>query len=266
MKVTGSVAVVTGGGSGIGAAMCRRFRRERPEAIVVVDRDLDAARRSASDCDGWALECDVSVESDVLSMVGEVVERYARVDLFCANAGVTGDGDLEAEDARWLRCWQTNVMGLLYSARAVFPTMSKQQRGYFLATISAAGMLTAPHAMPYGASKHAALALTEALAIEYGDRGILVSALCPGAVDTPLLMEVLEEPTRLATLAVSAPISSDEAAERVVEGIAAERFLILTHPETAGQYRRRAAEPDRWIRDVRARIHQEGKSEVVLRP
>lgn len=248
MDAAGKVVVVTGGGRGIGRALARRLAREGLAGLVVGDLDIESARATADLCGGDAALTDVAVEQDVVDLVALCMKRFGRVDLFCSNAGTGGDGGIEALDTVWDRCWRVNVMAHVYAARAVIPVMLANGSGYLLNTVSAAGLLTAPLATPYGVSKHAALAFAESLAISYGSRGVTVSALCPGAVDTALLMEEVDPRTREAMLAVTEVQSAEQVAETAVSGIADERFLILTHPETAKQYQQRALDTDRWIR------------------
>ncbi len=251
MELAGKVVVVTGGGRGIGRAMCQQFAAEGLAGLVVADLDADATHDTAAQCGGVAAHADVGVERDVVELVQTAVDAFGRIDLFCSNAGVGGDGGVEVADEVWQRCWQINVMAHVYAARAVIPLMVAQGGGYLLQTVSAAGLLAAPMAMPYGAAKHAALALAESIAITYGGQGIKVSALCPGAVDTVLLMEQLDGRTRNAMLAVSPLRQPAEVAEAALAGIEQERFLILSHPEIAAQYRNRATDTDRWLNGVR---------------
>jgi NAD(P)-dependent dehydrogenase (short-subunit alcohol dehydrogenase family) len=128
--------------------------------------------------------------------------------------------------------------------------------GYLLHTCSAAGLLTAPGDAPYTVTKHAAVAFAEWLAVMYGDAGIKVSALCPQGVRTPMLTEGLAagDPSAKAVAAAGAILEPEQVADAVVAGLAAERFLILPHPEVAEYQRRKAADPDRWLAGVRRRM------------
>jgi len=251
MKLSGAVIVVTGGGNGIGRALCRRFAREQPAGIVVADIDGAAAQRVAAEVGGDAVATDVSRESDVAQLVTAAHARHGRIDLFCSNAGIAVHGGLETPDDQWQRCWDVNVMAHVYAARAVVPIMLRQGSGYLLQTVSAAGLLTHPHSVTYAATKSAALAFAEWLSIQYGNRGIKVSALCPQGVKTDMLKRAEESTGRF--LADGA-LEPEQVADDVVWGIDEERFLILPHAEVAEYVRRKASDRDRWLRGMRRLI------------
>jgi NAD(P)-dependent dehydrogenase (short-subunit alcohol dehydrogenase family) len=248
MHLTDRVIVVTGAGNGIGRALCQRFARERPSAIVVADIDRASAERVARDLGGDAIVADVSREHDVQRLVCDVTGRYSRIDLFCSNAGIAVHGGEESRNEDWQRCWDVNVMAHVYAARAALPGMLARGEGYLLHTVSAAGLLTHLHSATYAVTKHAALAFAEWLSIAYGDRGIKVSALCPQGVKTDMLKRAAETSGRFL---IDGALEPDDVAEIVVRGLEAERFLILPHPEVAEYARRRAADPDRWLGGMR---------------
>src|SRR5688572_16216114 len=230
MDVAHKVIVVTGGGNGIGRALCRRFAAERARAIVVADVDLAAAQRVAGEIGGTAIETDVSRESNVQRLVAKAIERYGAIDLFCSNAGIAKNGDERAPDDEWRRCWDVHVMAHVYAARAVLPAMLSRGSGYLLQTVSAAGLLTHPQSATYAVTKHAALAFAEWLSIAYGDRGIKVSALCPQGVRTDMLTRAEAEGR---SFLIDGAVEPEYVADLVVDAIAEERFLILPHPEVA---------------------------------
>ena len=248
MRIAGTVVVVTGGGNGIGRALCRRFAAERAAAIVVADIDAEAAARVAHEIVGEAIATDVSREADVTQLVERTQSAHGRIDLFCSNAGIAVHGGEETSDELWRRSWDVNVMAHVYSARAALPGMLARGSGYLLHTVSAAGLLTHPHSATYAVTKHAALAFAEWLSIAYGDRGIKVSALCPQGVKTDMLKRAEAETGQFL---VGTALEPEQVADDVVKGLAEERFLILPHGEVAEYARRRAADPDRWIRGMR---------------
>ena len=250
MKLNGKVVVVTGGGNGIGRALCRRFAAESAKAIVVADVDGAAARQVADEIGGTAISTDVSREGDVVALVAQTIARHGAIDLFCSNAGIAVNGDEHTPDAEWSRCWDVNVMAHVYAARAVIPHMVERGGGYLLQTVSAAGLLSHPQSATYAVTKHASLALAEWLSMTYGDRGIIVSALCPLGVRTDMLRRAEAEGTRRSFLLDSA-LEPEQVAEDVVNGLEAERFLILPHGEVAEYVRRKATDPDRWLRGMR---------------
>src|SRR5581483_3739974 len=195
MELAGSVAVVTGGASGIGRAMCRRFAAEGA-SVVVADVDAPGAAAVAQEIGGLAVAGDMSVEADVAALVDATLLSFDRLDLFCANAGIlwgtrpddpAGIIGADAPDEAWERIWRVNVMAHVYAARTVIPRMLDQGGGHFVVTASAAGLLTLLGNAPYSVTKHAAVALAEWLAITYGDQGLRVSCLCPQLVRTEML-------------------------------------------------------------------------------
>ncbi len=248
MKLFGKVAVVTGGASGIGRALCRRFAAEGARSVVVADLDAAGARQVAREIGGLAVPTDVSREPDVIRLVQRAAAECGPIDLFCSNAGIALDGGVEVPDADWQRIWAINYMAHVYAARAVLPGMLARGEGYLLQTASAAGLLTQIGSAPYSVTKHAAVALAEWLAITYGDRGIKVSCLCPQGVRTNMLASAESAPARFLLETALAP---EQVAGAVVTGLAAERFLILPHPEVAEYFRRKADDYDRWLRGMR---------------
>jgi NAD(P)-dependent dehydrogenase (short-subunit alcohol dehydrogenase family) len=240
--------IVTGGGNGIGRALCRRFAVEAPKAIVVADVDAAAAARVADEIGGTAIRADVSREEDVQRLVSTALERHGAVDLFCSNAGIAVDGGEATPTMEWQRCWEVNVMAHVFAARAVLPSMLARGSGYLLQTVSAAGLLTHPQSATYAVTKHASLAFAEWLSMTYGDRGIGVSALCPQGVRTDMLQRASAGGR---AFLLDSALEPAQVAEEVVKGLADERFLILPHPEVAEYFRRKAGDYDRWLRGMR---------------
>jgi NAD(P)-dependent dehydrogenase (short-subunit alcohol dehydrogenase family) len=252
MDIQGKVVVVTGGASGIGEALCRRFARVGARGVVVADIDEAAARSVATQigASALALRVDVADEADVRRLVAAADERFGQVDVFCSNAGVIHRGDEDSANAEWQRHWDINVMAHVYAARAVLPQMLERGHGYLLQTVSAAGLLSQVNAAPYSVSKHAALGFAEWLSIAHGAAGIRVGCLCPQGVLTPMLLGAESGKGRPSFLADGA-VSPDDVASAVLEGMREERFLILPHAEVLGFFQRKAADYDRWLRGMR---------------
>lgn len=230
--------VVTGAGGGIGAALARAFAAEGAR-VVVNDLDADAARKVADEIGAAVAAGDASgVVPAARTALG------GGIDVFCANAGVGTGGGPEADDAAWETAWDVNVMSHVRAARALLPEWLDRGSGRFVSTVSAAGLLTMIGAAPYSVTKHGALAFAEWLSLTYRHRGIKVHAVCPQGVRTAML-----DSTGPAGDLVLAPgaIEPEDVAAAVLDGIAQERFLILPHPEVAGYYAARAAEPERWL-------------------
>jgi len=248
MELKDRVVVVTGGGSGIGSAMAKRFVAEGARAVVVADRDLHAAQQVAAAIGGHAMQVDVGVEAEITRLIDAVTTQYGPIDLFCSNAGVAVKGGPDVPDQDWQRSWDVNLMAHVYAARALLPSMLARGEGYFLQTASAAGLLSQFDA-PYAVTKHAAVAFAEWLSITYGDRGIGVSCLCPGRVDTPMLRT--ESAVRARLMARDTTLHVDDVAEAVIEGLRSEQFLILPHPEILTYMQNKAADTERWLRGMR---------------
>ena len=247
MDLGGSVVVVTGAARGIGEAMARRFVAEGVAGLVVADVDGEALAGVADDIGAMAVTADVSVEADTVALIDRAEEEMGPVDLFCANAGIGIAGDEQTPDADWERLWQVNLMSHVHAARRLVPEWRARGGGYFLATVSAAGLLTNLRAAQYSVTKHAALAFAEWLSVTYGEEGIRVSALCPQGVRTRLL-DVADE---FRTLLEPVALEPTEVAEAVVEGLRRERFLILPHPEVEGYFQNKANDYDRWLGGMR---------------
>ena len=247
MKLAGKVVVVTGGAQGIGAALCERFAEAGAKAVVVADLNLAGAEAVAARIGGAAILCDVSREDDIVRLIDSTETRFGPIDLFCSNAGIAvldpdWDNPASVPDDGWARSWAVNLMAHVYAARHLVPRMSARGGGYFLNTVSAAGLLSQIGGGPYATTKHAALGFAESLAIATRDRGIKVSVLCPQGVDTPMLHGIARGvPDRDGVLTPA------EVAAAVIAGLDAERFLILPHPEVATYVRRKAEDPDHWL-------------------
>jgi NAD(P)-dependent dehydrogenase (short-subunit alcohol dehydrogenase family) len=237
------IVVITGGGSGIGAAMARRFAEEKPSALVVADIDVDGATEVAEEVSGVAVFTDVSDEEANRELIEGTEQRFGPIDLFCANAGIGTVGNEQADAAVWERMWQVNTMSHVYAAKYLIPGWVARGSGYFLATVSAAGLLTNLKAAQYSVTKHAALAFTEWIAVTYGDAGVKASALCPQFVNTPLI----EGSKSFQALGKNNTLEASEVADVVVAGLADERFLILPHPEVEKYFQNKANDYDRWI-------------------
>ena len=196
MKLEGAGAVVTGGGSGIGAALARRLAAAGVAKLIVADIDGEAAGAVAAELGASGVRVDVGSEEEVVALVERAEAELGQVDLFCSNAGVPGPyGGPEISDADWQRTWEINVMAHIWAARALVPRMLERGSGHVNSTASAAGLLANPGLMAYSVTKHAAVAVAEWLAITYGGpgTGVEFSCFCPQGVATPMLETWREE-------------------------------------------------------------------------
>ena len=263
MEVAGKIVVVTGAARGIGAALARRMAAEGAARVVCVDLDADGAAEVAGQIGGSAMGCDLADGAAVRAMVARVEDEVGPIGVYCSNAGVApgfGDGVANpsaAADADWALGWAVNVMAHVHAAAELVPRMRARGGGWFLITVSAAGLLNQIGSAVYGTTKHAALGFAENLAIHHYDDGIRVAALCPQAVATPMLTG-LGGP---GVAGLDGVLSADDVAAAAVAGLRDEHFLILPHPEVADYVARKAADRDRWIvgmARLQAKMHPKG--------
>lgn len=242
MDIRGKVAIVTGGASGIGAGLAKRFAAEGARGVVVADVNLERAEGVARETGAVALRCDVSREDDIQALVAATRARFGQVDIYMSNAGILGHaGGIELEDPLWEKMWQIHAMAHVWAARAVVPEMVARGEGYFLVTASAAGLLNIVESAPYGVTKHAALAFAEWLRIAYGRRGVRVSCLCPQSVLSDM---VTGDGGSAGHDGILTPA---QVAEDVVATMRDEKFLCLPHPQVAKYFLAKAQDYDRWI-------------------
>ncbi|TVS18314.1 MAG: SDR family oxidoreductase [Gammaproteobacteria bacterium] len=247
MQLKDKVIVVTGGGSGIGAAMARRFAREGAKAIVVADLNLANAETIAAEAGGVARKVNVASEADIKALIEATEQEQGPIDLFCSNAGIGLGLGLETSNEDWDTIMGVNVMAHVYAARHLVPKMVARGGGYLLNTASAAGLLSQIGSVTYAVTKHAAVSLAEWISITHGNEGIRVSVLCPQAVDTPMIAGT----DAGGVAGVDGIMSAEAVADVVVEGLAEETFLILPHPSVREYIQRKAGDYDRWLGGMR---------------
>ncbi|MDH3499612.1 MAG: SDR family oxidoreductase [Acidimicrobiia bacterium] len=240
MELANTTCVITGGASGIGAALAKRFIAEGASTVVIADLGEERTAAAASDIGAIGVSCDVTDEAAIYRLVSETEAAHGPINLFVSNAGFSIDGGLEVPDDGWQRLWDLHVMAHVYAARAVIPGMVANGGGQLVQTVSAAGMLASLTSLPYTVTKHASLALAEWLAITHRDQNIRVAAICPLVVETPLT-------PRFSLDGAGEPATPEQVADVVVGGLADGRFLILPHPEVSDYARRKADDPDRWL-------------------
>ena len=197
-RLDGKVALVTGGGSGIGRASCELFAREGAR-VVVADWRREAADETAERIRGEGGEAiatsgDVAVAADAERMVGETIARFGRVDVLMSNAGQELVASvLETDEAQWDRVLGTNLKGCFLCAKYAIRHMIGQGGGSIILTASQLAFVGAKNFAAYSASKGGVLNLVRAMALDHAEHNIRVNALCPGAVETPLLLRQFEE-------------------------------------------------------------------------
>jgi NAD(P)-dependent dehydrogenase (short-subunit alcohol dehydrogenase family) len=246
MNLSGSGAVVTGGGNGIGRALARRLAAGGAR-VVVNDLDAAAATAVADEIGGSAVPADVSTEEGVLRLVAAAGEYLGQIDVYCSNAGIAAGTAGGGTDEIWQRSWEVNVMAHVRAARQLLPGWLDRRSGRMVITASAAGLLTMLGTAPYSVTKHAAVGYAEWLAVTYGHRGLRVHCVCPQGVRT----NMLAGSGRAGDVVLQrGAIEPDAVADAVADGMADGRFLILPHPEVAGYYALRAEDTDKWLRGM----------------
>jgi NAD(P)-dependent dehydrogenase (short-subunit alcohol dehydrogenase family) len=258
--IEGSGVVVTGGGAGIGRALARRLAAGGAR-VVVNDLDAGAAAAVAAEIGGYAAPGDVATADGVHDLIEAARGHLGEIDIYCSNAGIaTGQGP-DAPEETWQRSWEINLMAHIRASRELLPGWLRRGHGCFVVTASAAGLLTMLGAAPYSVTKHAAEAYAEWLAATYAHRGLTVHCICPQGVRTSML----DASGRAGRVVLAdAAIEPEQVAEALWEGMAADTFLILPHPEVRGYYGLRASDPDKWLRGMnrmQQRIEEVERSE-----
>jgi NAD(P)-dependent dehydrogenase (short-subunit alcohol dehydrogenase family) len=271
VKVTDKVVIVTGGGNGIGRALATKLA-EQDARVVVADIDSRACNAVADAINTERPGASVGVAADVsdTGQIEHLIQRaeseFGPVDLYFANAGITGVSGLDVTDDEWDRSIDINLRAHIRAAQLLVPGWVERGEGYFVSTASAAGLLTQLGSATYSVTKHAAVGFAEWLNITFGDQGVRVSCLCPMGVNTNLLYSPGESEDPLARLATRAVTTAGDVlepadvADVVLQAIDDERFLILPHPAVLEMYRHKAADYDRWLKGMRRYQHslQEG--------
>jgi NAD(P)-dependent dehydrogenase (short-subunit alcohol dehydrogenase family) len=255
MDTGGKIIVVTGAAGGIGGALVRSLVERGARSVVAADLDGDGVERLSGELGPARVAArvlDVSDENATAALVEEVAGTIGPIDVWFANAGLSTGGGPEAPDEDWDRQWRINVMSHVYAARALLPGWIDRGDGHLVTTASMAGILTAAGDAPYSSTKHAAVGFAEWLAFTYAGRGVRVSCICPGAVNTAMLRAGADGDAAKASAAIGGGdvLEPEQAVERILEGLQQDRFLILTHPDMHEFVVGKAQDPERWIRGM----------------
>ncbi len=256
MDLDGRTVLITGAARGIGRALALACA-DAGARVVVSDLLADEVQTVAEQLgDGHlAIPCDVSSTVEVGALIEEA-RAFGRIDICFGNAGIgVGADPISTPHDVWERAWAVNVRQHVLLTRLLLPEWLERGEGYFVATASAAGLLTQVGSAPYSVTKHAAIAYAEWLSVTYGDQGLRVSCLAPMGVDTAML--VPGEPGALEPLGTKvvrgagAVLGPDQVASMVLEAMQEERFLILPHPEVLTFFEHKAVDYERWLKGMR---------------
>jgi NAD(P)-dependent dehydrogenase (short-subunit alcohol dehydrogenase family) len=231
-QLTGKVALVTGGASGIGRATALTLAREGAR-LVIADRYEDGGQQTVhliTENGGEAIfvQTDVTQATAVEALISAAVTSYGRLDCAHNNAGISGAGiggeqrTLTAEypEERWHQVLAINLTGVWLCMKYEIMQMLKQGGGAIVNTASVAGLLGLPYAAAYVASKHGVVGLTRTAALEYAKQGIRVNCVCPGYIETPMTAAGMQDTTRLAMMLASEPMGRMGKPEEVAETVA----------------------------------------------
>jgi NAD(P)-dependent dehydrogenase (short-subunit alcohol dehydrogenase family) len=194
MRLRDKVAIITGGGRGIGKATAEAYAGEGAH-VVIAEKDAEvgeevAATLRAIGQSAIAIQTDVTDADSVAELAGRVLRERARIDVLVANAGINVFSEpLAMTPEQWKRCFSVDLDGVWNSARAVLPAMLDQLSGSIIAIASVHSFNIIPHCFPYPVAKHAVVGLVRALAIEYATQGIRVNAIAPGYIETQLVRD-----------------------------------------------------------------------------
>jgi meso-butanediol dehydrogenase / (S,S)-butanediol dehydrogenase / diacetyl reductase len=184
-RFEGRVALVTGGGTGIGEACARLLAREGAH-VVVLGRRRERVEEVAHACGGMALACDASDAAAMDDAMVNILARHGRLDMLVANAGGFGQGTCaDTRDADWRRAFDANLNTAFVSARACLPAL-REQRGNIVFVASIAALAAGPEVCGYTTFKHALVGLARSIARDYGPAGVRANVVCPGWVRTPM--------------------------------------------------------------------------------
>ncbi|HLN17558.1 MAG TPA: SDR family oxidoreductase [Acidimicrobiales bacterium] len=260
-ELVGRVAVVTGGGSGIGRATAHALARTG-SAVVVADIDEDRAQAVAgeiTEAGGQALglRCDVSEDDDVAMLRNRAIEEFGRVDVVMSNVGVLALGLPENIPVEaWERIIDVNLLSVVRAVRTFLPGLLEQGSGHLVHTASTAGLYGYSYdRLPYVATKSAIVLLSECLALYTKPRGVGVTCLCPGPVMTNIAEHIeVFGPIAGPRTPELAPLDPDTVGQLAVDAILEDRFFVPTHPEVTDILIARARHVDEFVFEQARRL------------
>lgn len=251
-SLVGKRAVVTGAAGGIGAALAAELI-ERGASVVLADLSPTVGDTAAVlGTSAFAWTGDVSSVEGIGALIESADDSLGGIDLYFANAGIIGPAMLGESDADWDTIIDVNTRAHVRAAQALIPRWQEAGSGYFVATASAAGLLTQIGSAAYSVTKHASVGFAEWLAMTYRDDGIRASVVCPMGVNTNLLDDAGSAggAAQKAVTSAGTVLEPAEVAAIVLDAVENEQFLILPHPEVLEMYRMKGSDYDRWLRGM----------------
>ncbi len=251
MKIADAVAVITGAGSGIGRASAISLSRRGAKVVIT---DIDAARADAvaAQIGGTAVSArlDVTSQADFEAVRDLALDRHGRVDIVMNNVGVLAVGTvLDIPLEAWQRTVDINLMGIVRSNLVLLPLLIDQGHGHVINTASMAGLLPYAHdRLPYTATKHAVVGMTQSLAIYLRPLGVGVTLLCPAGVATNIMEQMTFYGERRPVTAPALPVADpSDVGELVADSVEQDRFLALPAPEAAAEVAELGADMDGYL-------------------
>ncbi|MDN6374208.1 MAG: SDR family oxidoreductase [Brevibacterium aurantiacum] len=263
--VNGTRAIVTGAAGGIGAALAAELI-SRGATVVLADisatvadtasaLNTDTASGFESGAHAWV--GDVSSVAGIDELIAFTDDRLGGVDMYFANAGIIGPGELGENDADWDAIIDVNLRAHIRAAQALLPRWQEAGAGPFVATASAAGLLTQIGSAAYSVTKHASVGFAEWLALTYRDDGIRASVICPMGVDTNLLSAAGSAgPAQSAVTEAGTVLAPDDVASIALDAVEAGTFLILPHPQVLDLYSMKGRDYDPWLKGMSRDQHR----------
>ena len=263
MDLTDRCAVVTGGGHGIGRALCERLARDGAR-VVVADVHAERAEKIAARVGGIAFVGDVGDPAVVAALVDRAEAEYGPVHVFCSNAGIGDRGpDLASTPDEVRAVVDVNLLAHVWAAQRVLPTMLDEGAGYLVQTISSAALITGPSPFGYTLTKHGALGFAEWVALNYAHLGITVTCLCPNAVNTGMLGRNEDDEAGLERLGRrrSPPTSATWSSPSSSPTWRSTRWRsagssCCPHPRVGESFLRKAGDYDRWLEGTNRRLRR----------
>ena len=249
MKFANTVAIITGGASGIGLALAKELRK-RGGIVIIADTAKEAALRVAESLDVQAEVVDVCDAAAMQALVQSVMATHGRLDYIFNNAGILISGEVtQTTSEDWKRIFDVNLHGVVNGIQAAYPIFIEQGFGHIVNTASSAGLLPCPSLVAYSASKHAVVGLSQGLRAEAYRYGVKVSAVCPGFVKTNIVKNGIDRGKNSEKLTEGVPWTDvDDCARDILAGVAKNKALIVVtkHGKILTQLNRLAPTASAW--------------------